>query len=88
MKLPLQKYIVYCKLFEVEKFCSCKTKLQFAGKHSRLDGSLAWPNPVAQATYFTGKVSWLPINPRKPQLFTLKNLLMKYDILMEVYVRK
>ena len=37
---------VYCKSFEVEKFRSYRTN---AGKHSRLDGSLAGPKPTAQA---------------------------------------
>ena len=27
----------------------CKPKLQFAGKHSQLDGSLVWPKSIAQA---------------------------------------
>ena len=41
-------YTVYCKSFKVEKFCNCRTK-PFAGKHLQLDGSLAWPKPIAQA---------------------------------------
>ena len=45
----MQWYTVYCKSFKVETFRSFRTKLQFAGKHSQLDGSLAWPRPIAQA---------------------------------------
>ena len=41
--------VYYCKLFEVEKFHGCKTKLKFAGKHSWLDGSLIWPKPITLA---------------------------------------
>ena len=48
--------IIYYKLFEVEKFCSCRNELLFAGKHSQLYGSLVWSNPTAQGHYgcFTG----------------------------------
>ena len=44
-------YIAYTILYiaEVEIFCGCKTKLQFAGKHLQLDGSLVWPKLIAQA---------------------------------------
>ena len=39
---------MYYKLFKVEKFCGCKTKLQFTGKHLWLDGSFICPKPIAQ----------------------------------------
>ena len=61
-------HIVYCKLYEVEKFCGFRNELCFAGKHSQLHGSvvsLVWLNPITQGhhRYFTGKLFWLPINP-------------------------
>ena len=33
----------------MKKFRGCITKLSFAGKLLRLDGSLAWPKPITQA---------------------------------------
>ena len=42
-------YRIYCKSFGIEKFCGCRNKLSYAGKHSRLHGDLVWPNPIAQA---------------------------------------
>ena len=50
-----------------------KTKLQFAEKHLQLDGSLVWPIKAHCTGYFTGKVSWLPVNPQKLQNFSTSN---------------
>ena len=60
--------------FEVEKFYGCRNGLLFARKHSRLHGSLVWPNYIVHTghyCYFTGKVSWLPIDPQKLQKFKI-----------------
>ena len=62
-----------CQSFTLPEFCatdianrsrwkSFAVTLQFTGKHSRLDGSLVWPKPIAQAISL--KVSRLPIDPR------------------------
>ena len=44
---------VYCKLFQVEKFCAYKTKLHFTGKYLGLDIILQFCRAIA---YFTGCV--------------------------------
>ena len=73
-KLSTHSYkvnIVYWKSFEVDKFCSCRTKLSFAGKHSRLDGSLAWQGLLHRL--FHQKSFAVPIDQRKPQNFSTSN---------------
>ena len=67
---------VYCKSFEVEKFCCCKIKLYFAGKHSRLvDGRL-----VFCTGYFTGKVLYRSIRENHktfpPRTFTIYSIIV------------
>ena len=50
-------HTIYCKLLEVEKFCSSRNELYFIINHSRLfHGSLVWPYHIAQGhcDYFTG----------------------------------
>ena len=44
----------------------------------RLDGSLVWPKPIAQAMYFTGKVPRLVNSTKNAKLFHLR--LAIYDI--------
>ena len=53
----------------MEKFHGYKTKLQFAGKHSQLDGSLVWSKPIAQAIHW--KIfAVILIDLQKPQNFS------------------
>ena len=59
-----QSQILYiASYFKVEKFHDCKTKLQFAGRHSWLDVSLVALAKAYCTDYFTGKVSRLSIHP-------------------------
>ena len=62
---------VYCKLFKVEKCCSCITKVYFAGKLLQLDGSLAWPRPTAQAISL-GKLCGTDRSMKTAKLFHLE----------------
>ena len=48
IRMAFAETVTYCKSFKVEKFCDCKTKLQFTVRHSWLDGCLVWPKPTAQ----------------------------------------
>ena len=61
------------------------TKLFHFGKHSRLDGSLAWPKPSYCTGYFTGRVSQLMINPQKPCNFSTLNDL-QYTVVWEKFM--
>ena len=59
-------HTVYCKSFKVEKFRGCKTN---CNSPENIHGwTVVWPKPIAQT------VSWLPIDPQKPQTFSTSTI--------------
>ena len=77
---------IYCKLLEVEKFYSYKTKLLFAGKHSQLDSSLAWPK-YHKLSFFKPKNIQLGHIQVKIFLFLArKNQIFLYIINLQTYI--
>ena len=74
-------FTVYCKSFEVKKFRGWRTKLYFAGKHSRLDDSLTWQGLLHRLFHWESLV--VPTDPRKPRNLSTSDDL-QYTVLLPV----